>query len=181
MKISPKQRLKELRDKESLTNPEMQELIRLSPLGTFKSGPNLLTIGITDVDMAFKNFKEGPERVRHALKNGCYLEVISLRLQHAEFWLRLFYVSKNRSGKIFNPNDKRTFGEIINDCKLLGFRPDLIKRLKDFNKQRINAIHKYLLGSTDYDELKELCIYSTGLDGEVGRYVRDEIGIPISL
>ena len=91
MEISPEQRLKELRGKKTLTDSEKQELIQLSPSGTFKSGPNLLTIGVTDFDKAFKNFKEGPERSRHALKNGCYLEVISLRLQHAEFWMRLFY------------------------------------------------------------------------------------------
>lgn len=51
------------------------------------------------------------------------------------------------------------------------------ERLKEFNKHRINAIHKYLLGGTDYDELKAVCEESAGLDGEVGKYVRDTVGI----
>lgn len=179
--MTQEQRLEELRAKETLTDVEMQELIRLSPPTTFKSGPNLLSIGVTDLEKAFENFKEGPKRSHHALQNGCYLEVISLRLQHAEFWLRIFYVAKNKKGKIFEPDDKRMFGNIINGCKQLGFSSDLTKQLKDFNHHRINAIHKYLLGETDYDELRKVCDDSNGLDGEVGKYVRDEIGIPISL
>lgn len=179
--MTQEQRLKELGRKEKLTDAEMQELTRLSPPTTFKSGPNLLKIGVTDIKKAFQNYKEGKDRSRHALQNGCYLEVISLRIQHAEFWLRIFYVVKNKRGKIFDPNDKRTFGVIINDCKQLGFSHDLIKRLKDFNHHRVNAIHKYLLGKTDYEKLREVCTFTTGLDGEVGKYVRDNVGIPISL
>lgn len=113
------------------------------------------------------------------MDNECYMEVISLRLQHSEFWLRLYYVAKNQKGRIFESSDKKTFGVIINDCKKIGFRKDLIDRLEDFNKQRINAIHKYLLGGTDYDELKKVCFRSNGLDKEVGKYVRNDIGIPI--
>ena len=172
-----KSRLEELRTEETLSDEEMQELIRLSPSGAFNTGPNLVTMGVVDVATAFDNFKEGPSRSKHALEQGCYLEVISLRLQHAEFWLRMFWVAKNKQGSIFAPADKRTFGVIINDCSNLGFRSDLIDRLREFNQHRINAIHKYLLGATDYDELKDVCEASTGLDGEVGEYVRNEVGI----
>jgi hypothetical protein len=172
-------RLDELRGKETLTNEEMKELIKLSQTGAFKKGPNMLTMGVTDVRRAFENFKEGPARTRHALENGCYLEVISLRLQHSEFWLRMFWVNKNKDRKIFDPDDKRTFGKIIQDCYDLGFRSDLIDRLRQFNQHRINAIHKYLLGFTDYDELQQVCETSKGLDGEVGEYVRNVIGISI--
>ncbi|MGQ3684249.1 MAG: hypothetical protein ACUBOA_04435 [Candidatus Loosdrechtia sp.] len=177
--MDDKSRLEELRGKETLTGEEMQELIRLSLPGAFQKGPNLLTMGVTDVGRAFDNFKEGPARTRHALENGCYLEVISLRLQHTEFWLRMFWVAKNRGRKIFESDDRRTFGMIIKDCNDLGFRSDLVVRLKEFNQHRINAIHKYLLGATDYNELKNVCEASTGLDGEVGEYVRNEIGIHI--
>jgi hypothetical protein len=178
--MSNEDRLKELRGKETLTDDEMKELIRLSPPSTFKSLPDMQTLGVTDIECAFQNFKEGAERSKHAFESGCYLEVISLRLQHTEFWLRMFWVAKNRKGKVFDPNDKRTFGAIINDCSNLGFRTDLLARLKDFNEHRINAIHKYLLGATDYDELKKVCESNTGLDREVGEYVANEIGIVIS-
>ena len=175
--MNNKLRLEELRNKEALTDDEMAELIRLSPPGTFKKGPNLTTMGIVDIGRAFDNLKEGPSRTKHALDQGCYIEVISLRLQHAELWLRMFWVVKNRRKHIFESNDKRTFGAIVNDCSSLGFRSDLILRLRDFNQHRINAIHKYLLGVTDYNEFKNVCIKSTGLDGEVGEYVRNEVGI----
>lgn len=171
--------LKELQSKETLTDSEMNELISLSSPNTFKSLPNMYSLGVVDVERAFNNFKEGPERAKNALSNKCYLEVISLRLQHAEFWLRMFWVAKNKKGKIYEPEDKRTFGVIINDCKQLGFKTDLIQRLLEFNEHRINAIHKYLLGATEYDELRDLCEKSYGLDGEVGEYVRGEIGLPI--
>lgn len=176
-----KSRLQELRAKETLSDEEMQKLIRLNPSGTFKTGPNLVTMGVVDVVKAFNNSKEGPSRARHALEQGCYLEVISLRLQHAEFWLRMFWVAKNGRGSIFAKDDRpRTFGVIIKDCSDLGFRLDLIDRLKEFNQHRNDAIHNYLLGATDYDELRDVCDASTGLDGEVGEYVRNEVGIVLS-
>lgn len=177
---SQDKRLDELKKKDTLTDAEMQELIKLSPSGTFKSGPNVKKLGVVDIEKAFQNFEEGPDRAMHAMKNGCYMEVISLRLQHAEFWLRMFWVVKNSSGKIFDPNDRRMFGGIIEDCAKLGFRQDLVARLKKFNRDRINAIHKYLLGATDYGELQKVCDDSTGLDGEVGEYVRREVGLPIA-
>ena len=43
-------RLAELKMKDTLTDAEMEELIQLSPSGTFKSGSNLFTIGVIDVD-----------------------------------------------------------------------------------------------------------------------------------
>jgi len=177
--VDVNKRLKELQSKETLTDSEMNELISLSSPNTFKSLPNMYSLGVVDVERAFYNFKEGPERAKNALSNKCYLEVISLRLQHAEFWLRMFWVAKNKKGKIYEPEDKRTFGVIINDCKQLGFKTDLIQRLLEFNEHRINAIHKYLLGATEYGELRDVCEKSYGLDGEVGEYVRGEIGLPI--
>ncbi len=56
-----------------------------------------------DIRKAFDNLKAGPSRAKHALEQGCYLEVISLRLQHAELWLRMFWVVKNKRGRIFEP------------------------------------------------------------------------------
>ncbi|MDD5222693.1 MAG: hypothetical protein PHE84_01770 [bacterium] len=173
------ERIKELKKKEELTDKEMQELIALSPPGTFKKGPNLQNIGVVDIEKAFKNLKEGPDRSKNAMRNECYLEVISLRLQHTEFWLRIFWVVKNGKGKIFFPDDKRTFGKIIDDCEKLNFRKDLINKLRKFNSERINGIHKYLLGATDYSELFKICENSKGIDSEIGEYVRSDCFIPI--
>lgn len=123
--MSRETRLRELRAKDTLTDKEMDDLIRLSPSGTFRKGPNLTTMGVVDIARAFKNLEEGPIRAGHALSQGCYLEVISLRLQHAELWLRMFWVANNSERKIFEPNDRRTFGRLVRDCRNVGFSIDL--------------------------------------------------------
>ena len=172
-------RLDELKSKETLTDKEMNELVALSPKGTFKSMPNILDAGVVDLKQFIENYREGAKRSRLAFENGCFIEVISLRLQHSELWLRTYYISKNKSGKIFEDNDKRTFGMIINDCSQLGFDPNLILRLKEFNKYRVDAIHKFLLGVTNYDALRFVCEQTKGLDFEVSKYVCEQVGIPM--
>ena len=167
--------MSELRRKQGpLTNAEMNELASLSPPGAFWSLGNLQTIGVVNIQRAFQNLTEGAERTKHALKNKCYLEVISLRLQLADFWLRMYWAAKSPKGKIFSPDDKRTFGMLIKDCACLGFSPDLVCRLKEFNRHRIDAIHKYLLGATSYDDLEKVCEDSLGLNADVFQYVLRE-------
>jgi hypothetical protein len=172
-------RLTELQGKERLNDAEMNELILLSPAGTFKSLPNALDIGIVDLEKSWTNYIEGASRSQHAYASGCYIEVISLRLQHLDYWLRNYWVSRNKKGKIFDPDDKRTFGAILSDCEKLGFEKSLVDRMKLFNASRVDAIHKYLLGAIHYDELKVACDEHKGLDAEVAKYVRDQVGVVI--
>jgi hypothetical protein len=171
-------RLAELREKDTLTNDEMEELVRLSPPGTFHTLPNLLTLGVVDLAQFTANMREGPDRSRVALAHGCYLEVLSLRLQHMDFWLRAFWVAKNPRRKVFEADDKRTFGTLITDCERLGVEPGLVARMRQFNADRVDGIHKYLLGVTSYEALKETCLASQGLDGEVRAYVCGQAGVP---
>jgi hypothetical protein len=171
-------RLSELREKEELTHAEMLELVRLSPVGTFGTAPNALTLGVTDLSQFVYNFREGPERSKKAFEAGCYMEVLSLRLQHIELWLRMFWVVRNKGRRIFESTDKRSFGVILKDCADIGLEPDLCARLERFNQSRINAIHKYLLGATDYDAMKDTCVENKGLDVDVQKWVMKEIGVP---
>lgn len=173
-----KKRLAELAQLETLTDTEMQELVRLRPPGTFKTLPNLLTLGVVDVNQAFLNFKDGASRSNYAYATGCFIEVISLRFQHIDFWLRSFWVTRNRKGKIFDVTDKRTFGVLITDCEKLGFDASLVQRMHSFNKSRVDSIHKYLLGAIRYDDLKLICDAHKGLDSDVGSYVLEQIGVP---
>jgi hypothetical protein len=171
-------RLAELKMKDTLTNAEMDELIQLSPSGTFKSGPNLLTIGVIDVDNFFRKLTEGAEISNKAFEQGFYIETISLRLQHIEIYLRMFYVVKNKNGKLIDGNtDKRTFCNFLSDCEQLDFRKDLLIELRDFNSCRIKAIHKYLLGEVSYDALQDVCLITKGLDAKVREYVLKDIRI----
>ncbi len=169
----------ELWDKDELTAAEWQELVDLSDPGEILSLPNLRLIGTGDIDRAIMNLGEIVERIKRAIGQGCYLEVISLRLQQMEFWLRLFYVAANKKGEIIAPDDKRTFGQIVTDCARLGFEPAIVIRPREFNKHRIDAIHKYVLGATDYNELQRVCEKFTGLPDQVCAYVGRKIGLPV--
>lgn len=74
------QRLYELRQKSTLTDAEMSELVQLSPEGTFKTGPNLLDLGVVDLEQFHTNLVQIGDRATRAFEAGCYVEVISLRL-----------------------------------------------------------------------------------------------------
>ena len=163
-----------------VSEDEMRKIIRRQPHGPVRALPNLLTIGVTDVDRFGLNMEEGAKRSRRAMKLGCYLEVISLRIQHAELWLRMYWVAKNNKGKIIDPEKRGpTFGDMIGRCAGLGFRSDLIKRLEDFNDDRRKAVHSYLMGSIAYADLRDCCERSAGLDADVRQYVMNEVAVEL--
>jgi hypothetical protein len=178
-------RIEELeRNEEPLTHEELLELISLKPSRTFVDLPNASTLGITDLDKQIRNLKERHRRIYHALSSGCFIEVIVLRVQYIEIWLRMYWVVQNNQNQIFSPTgpgSRKTFGSIIDGCEKCGFRSDLIDRLRKFNTERNNALHKYFLGDTDYAALEQVCKQTAGLDREVEKYVVAEIGRPTSL
>nr|WP_295932051.1 hypothetical protein [uncultured Dyadobacter sp.] len=173
-------RLAELNAKPQLTDDEMKEVIRLSPPNTIKSLPNLLTLGVKDVNAFGDNTAEAKKIAKDAFEKGFYIETISLRLQSIEICLRMYVVGKSKKGKIIDSDsDKRTFGNYVNDCEQMGFDKSLVQELKDFNKNRVNAIHKFLLGEIKYADLKDVCIATDGLGNRVLTYVAQEIGTPV--
>jgi len=177
--MDKEQRLKELRTADQLSDEEMRELIGLANPGELISLPGPDSIGLVNFDKAFKNLGEIMERADRAESLGFFVEAISLRLQHTEFWLRMFWVAKNPESKIFEPGDKSTFGNLIERCAKLNFKPALTHELRRFNKHRIDAIHKLLLGATDYDQLCEVCQKYRDLPRRVGQHVRGLVGIPL--
>lgn len=104
--------------------------------------------------------------------------MISLRHQFCDLQLRMFWVARNRKGKIFSRDDKRTFGALIEECQILDLDETLVKRLKDFNRSRVDAIHKYMLGVTDYEALKRQCDIHKELGKDLREWVWKEIGEP---
>jgi hypothetical protein len=172
-------RLQELRSRSELSDAEMRELIDLSKPGELLSLPTFDSLGVINVERAFANLGELIPRADSAFQAGYYLETISLRLQHIELWLRMFWVAKNRGGMLFDQNDRRTFGQIVEDCARLAFDPALVHDLRSFNQHRINAIHKFLLGGTDYQELRQACEAFATLPKSIGEYTRSVVGIPL--
>jgi hypothetical protein len=163
-----------------LSDEDMRRIIEEQPHGPIRQGPNLMSVGVTNLEGFVRNLAEGAKHSRRAMRLGCYVEVISLRLQHTELWLRLYWVAKNRKRKTIPPGENGpTFGAMIHRCKELGFRADLIERLSEFNDDRKKAIHHYLMGDIQYSDLKQYCQRSEGLDGDVREYVISEIGIEL--
>lgn len=175
---SPSERLYELWEKTTLTDAEMRELVQLSPKGTFKKGPNVLDLGVIDLEQFHRNITEISDRAKYALDIGCYLEVLSLRLQYYDLLLRIFWIVKNTKGKIFSSKDKRMFGELIKDCAVLGLDHSLVERLREFNRTRVDAIHKYMIGATDYNALKKQCDIHMELGRDLQIWIWNEIGDP---
>ncbi|MBD0254449.1 MAG: hypothetical protein ICV83_01920 [Cytophagales bacterium] len=163
---------------EVLTNAQLDELIRKAN-GKFKKLPNIQKLGVADVQKSFANLRDSVQRSRIAYANGFFIEMISLMLQHIDFHLRMFWVQKNERGKNFNSTDKKFFGVIINECVDLGFNTVLADKVKNFNDDRVKAIHKYALGEVIYTDLKPICEQYKNLDIDVQNYVHNEIGIPI--
>lgn len=173
-------RIAELEAKTTLTNAEMNELMSLQPSGTFKSLPNLLTLGVKNIEVFARNLAVGSEKVKEALEKEFYIEVISLRMQSIEMFLRMFLVAKTGSTTSIDPDkDKRTFGVFIAECEKLGFDAGLISDLKDFNNHRINAIHKFLTGEIAYSDLKDVSLNTADLGKRTAEYVGNAVGVPI--
>lgn len=171
----------ELKSKKVLSNEEMFEYIKLSPPNSFKLLPKADDLGIVDIEKYMENMNESIIKCQKAQKEGFYLEVISLRLQHLDIWLRSYWVAKNKKKKTITLDDKRTFGMLLNDCKNLKFDEIMHGKLKKFNDERVKGIHRYLLGESDYESLRIICEETTGIVKEVMKYITKEIGIPLSV
>src|ERR1041385_5387401 len=62
---------------------------------------------IVNGEQAISNVAELIARAERAFELGCYIEAMSLRLQHMELWLRVFHLAKNGGGTLFPRDDKR--------------------------------------------------------------------------
>jgi hypothetical protein len=132
-------------------------------------------LGIVNVEQAIANIAELIIRAERAFELGFYIEAMSLRLQHMEFWLRIFYIARNGTGRLFPADDKRTFGQIITDCERIGFDAELVSLMRAFNLHRTRAIHKFILGATDYEHLHVICARYVALPARVGEFTRSAL------
>ncbi|MHA8100881.1 hypothetical protein PQG46_03495 [Aquirufa nivalisilvae] len=138
--------------------------------------PKSQNIGIINAQKAIENLSKIVDRAKIALKNEFYIEFISLKIQYIEFYLKIFWVTKNPTNSVIDQNDKKFFGTIIKDCEDLGFDSNIIANIKDFNETRSRAIHKYIMGGTDEQELKTISLKHSKLGNTVYEYVINECG-----
>lgn len=138
--------------------------------------PNAKNIGIIDVNKSIENLSIIVERAKKAFENQFYIEFISLKIQYLEYYLKIYWVTKNPDNKILDETTIKHFGTLINECEIYGFEPVLINKIKDFNSARVKAIHKFLMGATSEAELRIVCEKYLKLGTELYKYVIDECG-----
>jgi hypothetical protein len=136
------------------------------------SSVSALAVQIVNSEQAMSNVGELIARAERAYELGCYIEAMSLRLQQMELWLRIFQLAKNGGGSLFAADDKRTFGQIIADCERIGFDIELVRLMRAFNLHRTRAVHKFILGATDYEHLRVICARYSALPAQVGAFTR---------
>jgi hypothetical protein len=119
-----------------------------------------------DILQSMENKEELLRRITHARNSGCFIEVISLRLQHMELWLRFYY--NNVPHK--EPRHQE-FGRLIRQCFEAGLDKHIYDRISAFNRDRRISIHGFLMGSNKYDDFYKTVIDSDGLSEELIKFV----------
>jgi hypothetical protein len=139
--------------------------------------PNAKNIGIINFQKSIENMSIIVERAKLALENKSFTEFISLKIQFLEYYLKIYWVSKNPNNEILDENNRKFFGTLINECKNFGFDSSLIDKIEDFNNQRVKVIHKFLMGGISESEMEEVCNKYKNLGNELYQYVINDCGV----
>lgn len=138
--------------------------IRTEPAGTFKL--YRATEEQPEVEQSMQNRAELAQRVRHAREGNCLIEVVSLRLQYMDIWLRIYFENTPHQEE-----RNQLFGRLLKQCLHQGLDKGLYDRIFKFNKDRVDAIHGYLVGVMKYDDLTGVVADSDGLSEELAEFV----------
>jgi hypothetical protein len=144
---------------------QLIEEINSSPPGTFKLFR--ATEEQPEVEKSMNNMAELASRVAHARKANCLMEVISLRIQYLDLWLRIYFENRPHNEK----KRDQEFGRLLKQCFKLGLDETLYDKIHKFNKDRVKAIHGYLIGVTTYEELNSVVAESEGLSEKLAEFV----------
>ena len=133
-------------------------------------------IGVQNyIQQHFKNSKEVKQRIQTAVTSNCQIEVISLRLQVIDYWLRLYL--ENSDPQI---QRDREFGRLIRQARQVGLPSKIYDKLISFNNTRKDAIHGYIVGTTSYDEIEKEAIDCKDLLIETIIHVVQNSGVIVS-
>jgi len=159
----------------SAVDLELWHRVETEPEGTFRLF-RADGVGTEErIQQHLLNFDELSSRINHAINSGCVIETISLRLQVMDFWMRVFFSNRAPASQ----TREREFGRLLKQCFDLGMPDVLYARLKAFNKQRIEAIHGYVIGCTSYDALEPVAIDSDRLLRDVVIFVVSNSGVAV--
>ena len=161
-----------MNDRASPTDIELFRRVESSPEGTFKL---FIAEGVgteENIGQHLNNIDVVSEKISKAATNGCFIELISLRLQVIDFWLRIYFynVPDNTEQR------EREFGRLIKQCFRLGFEKCIYDKLVTFNKHRVDAIHGFMIGTISYEKIEEVAIEAAELLRETIGYVLNNSG-----
>jgi hypothetical protein len=139
--------------------------------------PNAKDIGVIDFHKSLENLSIIVQKGKSALEQEFFIEFISLKIQYLEYYLKIYWVTKNPNNEVLDENSRKFFGTLIQECKDYGFEPTLIEKISAFNKERVKSIHKFLMGGIIESELKSFCTSNLKLGNELYNYVLDECGV----
>lgn len=137
--------------------------------GDLKPLPEPHALGIADAQIALKN-RELWKRRAEARAEGWYIEAIALTAYELEDWLRVWIVSQG-GGSTFHPDDRHQLTHLIDQAEKLSLEPNLVSRLRDFNRTRNRAIHRLLRGEIAYADLATAYDADAKLPGELTAWV----------
>ena len=160
----------------SPTDLELWDRVENEPPGTFKI---LTAVGAgveAYIQQHLKNYAELQSRITHGANAGCFIEVISIRLQVIDFWLRIYFANQRAT----NYDRRREFGALVSQCHALGLSDDVTSRLLAFNRTRIDAIHGYVVGTTDYQKLEQAAAVADSLLRDVVVFVVSNSGTVVT-
>lgn len=149
------------------TNDEIAHAVSSAPMGTYKLYHGTGTGVENNILTHQGNMREIGYRINYAKSVNCQIEVISIRLQIIDYWLRIFFVNKANDTE----QREREFGRLLQQCNRLGLSDELFTELQVFNKHRINTIHGYVVGFTSYEELVKIASNSESLSAKVITFV----------
>ncbi|MGE5789251.1 MAG: hypothetical protein ACM33C_00110 [Syntrophaceae bacterium] len=146
---------------------KMMEIVRGLPSGTFRYYKGAGTGIERFLETHVMNIRDVGKRIGKAKRAGCYIETISLRLQIIDFWLRIFFVNRAAIGQ----KRRWMFDELLEQCRNIGLKDDLYRKIMSFNSNRIDAIQGFLTGKMKYDDLASVDKSSEATAIEVVEYV----------
>jgi hypothetical protein len=169
VKRQPKSSAEEyLKEHEAELN-EYVELMGPALFGDLKPLPTPEALGAADAEIALQNQGVFGRRTE-AREQGWYIEAVALTAYQLEQWLRIWIVSRG-GGEDFHPEDRQQLGPLIAQAEQLGMEPDLVDRLRAFNRTRNRAIHRLLRGEISYEELAGAYDADPGLPDDVTKWV----------
>lgn len=174
-----RRRIEELRSRKRLSSEELFELIQLSPRGHFSLLPHVSKAGLHDLEVVLANLKVASRREITAYSDGYFVEVLALRSQAIELYLRMYLGEKLHPDGTYPIEDRRTLGALVGAAADAGLSQDVVAQIRAFNDRRRLGLHRLLLGAATYESLRLLCDETTGVVGALLNIINKELAKPI--